>query len=55
MVAGVALERFPTVDQDEGAQMANVTYPPIDYQDLIYYSAPKQKAKAKNLEDIDPS
>jgi len=32
----------------------NVTYPPIDYQDLIYYSAPKQKAKAKNLEDVDP-
>jgi Fe-S cluster assembly protein SufB len=32
----------------------NVTYPAIDYQDLIYYSAPKQKAKAKNLEDVDP-
>lgn len=32
----------------------NVSYPAINYQDLIYYSAPKQKAKAKNLEDIDP-
>ena len=32
----------------------NVTYPAINYQDLIYYSAPKQSAKAKNLEDIDP-
>jgi Fe-S cluster assembly protein SufB len=32
----------------------NVTYPPIDYQELIYYSAPKRKAKAKNLEDVDP-
>jgi len=32
----------------------NVTYPAIDYQDLIYYSAPKQTAKAKNLEDVDP-
>ena len=32
----------------------NVTYPAINYQDLIYYSAPKQKAKAKNLEDVDP-
>jgi len=32
----------------------NVTYPAINYQDLIYYSAPKQNAKAKNLEDIDP-
>src|SRR4051812_12642468 len=32
----------------------NVTYPEINYQDVIYYSAPKQSAKAKNLEDIDP-
>ena len=32
----------------------NVTYPAINYQDLIYYSAPKQKAKPKNLEDVDP-
>src|ERR671912_397855 len=32
----------------------NVTYPPIDYQDLIYYSAPVQKANVKNLEDVDP-
>ena len=23
---------------------ANIHYPPIDYQDLIYYSAPKIKA-----------
>jgi Fe-S cluster assembly protein SufB len=32
---------------------ANVSYKPINYQDIIYYSAPKQKA-AKKLEDIDP-
>src|SRR6186713_852150 len=32
----------------------NVTYPPINYQDLIYYSAPKQKVQPKNLEDVDP-
>src|SRR6187455_2846089 len=32
----------------------NVTYPPINYQDLIYYSAPKQKVTPKNLEDVDP-
>jgi Fe-S cluster assembly protein SufB len=31
-----------------------VTYPPINYQDLIYYSAPKQKIQPKNLEDVDP-
>lgn len=32
----------------------NVTYPPIDYQDIIYYSAPKKSPKAKSMEEIDP-
>lgn len=32
----------------------NVTYPAIKYQDIIYYSAPKQKASPKNLDEIDP-
>jgi Fe-S cluster assembly protein SufB len=32
----------------------NVKYPTINYQDIIYYSAPKQKATPKNLEDVDP-
>lgn len=33
---------------------ANINYPPIDYQDIIYYSAPKQKAKLESLDDLDP-
>ncbi|MCS6807747.1 MAG: Fe-S cluster assembly protein SufB [Bacteroidota bacterium] len=32
----------------------NVRYPPIDYQAISYYAAPKQKAKPKSLDDIDP-
>lgn len=32
----------------------NVSYPEIDYQDLIYYSAPKQSAKPKSLDEVDP-
>jgi len=33
----------------------NVHYPPIDYQDIVYYSAPKTKADGpKSLEDVDP-
>jgi len=32
----------------------NVHYPPIDYQGLFYYSAPKQKTKPKSLDEIDP-
>jgi Fe-S cluster assembly protein SufB len=33
---------------------ANVHYPPIDYQDLIYYSAPKTNTGPKSLEEVDP-
>jgi Fe-S cluster assembly protein SufB len=33
---------------------ANLKYKPIDYQDIIYYSAPKQKEKPKSLDEIDP-
>ncbi|MCI0568173.1 MAG: Fe-S cluster assembly protein SufB [Acidobacteria bacterium] len=32
----------------------NVHYPPIDYQNIIYYSAPKQKTAPKSLEEVDP-
>lgn len=33
---------------------AHVEYPPIDYQDIIYYSAPKQSEKKKSLDEVDP-
>jgi Fe-S cluster assembly protein SufB len=29
-----------------------IHYPPIDYQSSVYYSAPKQSAKYKSLEDV---
>ncbi len=33
----------------------NVTYPPIDYQAIIYYSAPKQRTDGpRSLEEVDP-
>jgi Fe-S cluster assembly protein SufB len=32
----------------------NIKYPDIDYQDVIYYSAPKQKAKKASLDEVDP-
>src|SRR5438309_8783259 len=31
-----------------------ITLPPIDYQYMIYYSAPKQKATKKSLDEVDP-
>ena len=36
---------------------ANVHYPPIDYQEIVYYSAPKAKGKKegpKSLDEVDP-
>jgi Fe-S cluster assembly protein SufB len=34
---------------------ANVHFPPIDYQSIIYYSAPKSKAdRPKSLDEVDP-
>jgi Fe-S cluster assembly protein SufB len=35
-------------------QWANISYPAIDYQNIKYYSAPKQKAKPKSLDEVDP-
>ncbi len=35
-------------------EWANIKFPPINYQDIIYYSAPKQKINPKNLDEIDP-
>jgi Fe-S cluster assembly protein SufB len=38
----------------EEPRWANVQFPPVDYQDLSYYSAPKQKAGKKSLDEVDP-
>jgi len=36
-------------------QWQNVRHPPIDYQDIVYYSAPKPKGQGpKSLEEVDP-
>ena len=32
----------------------NLTYGPIDYQDIIYYAAPTPKAAAASLDEVDP-
>ncbi len=33
---------------------ARLHYPPIDYQKMIYYSAPKVKPQLKSLDEVDP-
>jgi Fe-S cluster assembly protein SufB len=33
---------------------ANITYPPIDYQSIHYYAAPKQQEALESLDEVDP-
>ena len=38
----------------EPKRWPNISYPEINYQDVIYYSAPKQKAQKASLDEVDP-
>ncbi len=38
----------------EEPKWANIDYPPIDYDKMIYYAAPKSQKKFKSLDDVDP-
>ena len=38
----------------EMPQWAHLRIPPIDYQDIIYYAAPKRKEGPKSLDEVDP-
>lgn len=35
-------------------EWAHLNIPEINYQDIVYYAAPKQKAKLKSLDEVDP-
>ncbi|QFZ91025.2 Fe-S cluster assembly protein SufB [Synechococcus elongatus] len=48
-----AYRRWLTMEEPDWAA---VGYPAIDYQDIIYYAAPKQKAEKKqSLDEVDPT
>lgn len=38
----------------EEPKWPNVKFPPVDYQDISYYSAPKSTPKYKSLDEVDP-
>ncbi|MDE2487971.1 MAG: Fe-S cluster assembly protein SufB, partial [Alphaproteobacteria bacterium] len=46
-----AFERWQAMDEPAWAK---VSFPRIDYQDAYYYAAPKQAAKPKSLDEVDP-
>ena len=35
-------------------EWASVNYPPIDFQTIAYYSAPKAKKKLASMDEVDP-
>src|SRR6476619_5026051 len=39
---------------EEPRHWPNLTFPEIDYQDMFYYSAPKQKETKASLDEVDP-
>ena len=50
-----AYRHWAKLEQAEAEpKWANVKYPPINYQDIVYYSAPKQKLKIESLDQLDP-
>jgi len=46
-----AYRRWKTMEEPK---WPNVHFPPIDYQQLIYYAAPKKKEMLNNLNEVDP-
>jgi Fe-S cluster assembly protein SufB len=48
------LKAFEKWQQMPEPSWANVRFPPIDYQDICYYSAPKKKQTLNSLEEVDP-
>lgn len=46
-----AFRRWQTMTEPH---WGNLTYPPIDYQTISYYSAPKTATKHESLDDVDP-
>ena len=46
-----AYRRWLTMNEPKWAR---VDYPPIDFQDLYYYSAPKSMSGPKSLDEVDP-
>src|SRR5213593_1572273 len=50
-----AYRHWATLEKSQAEpRWANVHYPSIDYQDIIYYAAPKQKRSLDSLDEVDP-
>jgi len=50
----VRLKAFRHWQKMKMPEWAHLRIPEINYQDIIYYAAPKQGAKYENMDDVDP-
>ena len=48
------LKAFESWKKMEEPDWANIKYEKPNYQDIIYYAAPKQKKELKSLDELDP-
>ena len=48
------LKAYKKWKQMQAPEWAYIKFPQINYQDIIYYSAPKSQKKLKNLDEVDP-
>jgi Fe-S cluster assembly protein SufB len=48
------LKAYRAWQQMKEPHWPNVTYPPIDYQNVIYYAAPKPRKQLSSLDELDP-
>ena len=50
-----AFRHWASLEQAQAEpKWANIHYGPIDYQNIVYYSAPRQKPGLKSLSELDP-
>ncbi|MBL8016113.1 MAG: Fe-S cluster assembly protein SufB [Ignavibacteria bacterium] len=49
-----AYKYWLTLQDSKEPKWANISYPDVDFQDIIYYAAPKQKPELKSLDEVDP-
>jgi Fe-S cluster assembly protein SufB len=48
------LKAFRYWEKMEEPEWAHVSYPKVNFQDIIYYAAPKEKKELKSLDEVDP-
>jgi Fe-S cluster assembly protein SufB len=48
------LKAFRNWQQMKEPKWPNVKYPKVDFQNIIYYSAPKKQKELKSLDEVDP-